>query len=293
MKCNEVKPLLYLLADNELEKTHKKTVLEHIMECHNCREEYQRVMDMKTLISSRIQVDDLDQMDIINKNIGRKRFMRKPLAIALAASLMVMGLVIPVYGQDMISTVQAWVKQVTFSVGGTDYQIRTDLIGEDLDEEPSSANIFSSLDWALERFDFPVTPPSYLPMGYSFYNVETYVFNGGATNLLVIKYSNDEVNNGEPSLDITYEFIEQEIVERDILYSEGTRVKETSVIGNPAIFHKSVFEAGSSSIGLDIMLDKGEAKMLRIFMLVDTKELNNNLPAFENEMLSMAKSILQ
>lgn len=290
MKCSEVRPLLTQLADDELAQ--KTSALSHILECNSCREEYRQIIHMKALISSQVNVDDLDQLLAKSEKSWREKVMKKPIAVALAASLLIVCLVVPAYGQNMLNTVQDWVKQLSVSTVETAYKIRTDLIGSNSEEQPNSSVSYATLDTALTRFGFPVAPPSYIPSEYSFFSVDIDEFNQGMTNLLTINYRTPTINQGEPSLTVTFEYISREISQREVMYPEGTLVKETVIAGNPGIFHKRN-RGGLASVGLDIMLDQGEFTMLRVFMLVERDQYFDNIEAIEAELVKIAESVLQ
>jgi len=295
MKCSIIKPLIYPLVDDELSQQQRKTVLEHIMECLDCREEYQGALEAKALISSHIQEADLSALSLVeNKTYRRERIMKKPLALALIASVLALSIILPVYGRDMLDAVQSWVSQLDINSDDAAYSIRTDLIGDpDVSEQPSRAAEYASLDRALEDFEFPVVAPKYIPSRYRLFNIKTLCMDEGLTNLLVVDYYDPAYNGGEPSLAITYEFIDKDVKDREVRYTQGTLVKETKVSGYPALFHKKFHTSGASAIGLDIFLNQGKSTMLRIHMFVGEEDFRHSLADLEQEMLRIATSIVE
>jgi hypothetical protein len=201
---------------------------------------------------------------------------------------------VPAFDQEALTSLQEWVRQISVTQGGTDYIIRTDLYirpDEKNPEQPDEAVPFPGFQQAIVNLGYQVNEPGGTPRGFTQAGVKVYSFQSGETNLVVAQFTHPQINQGEPSLSATYEFARWAIHNREFTYQQGTLVKEITVGEHKAIFHKLVNEHGYS-LGLDILVNQGDFKILRLHRMVTQEEYRSKLPQIERELLQMAKSIL-
>lgn len=153
-----------------------------------------------------------------------------------------------------------------------------------------------------KNFEYDFRIPSYIPEKYRLSNGEHYSFSKGSCNIISLKYAKAGINNGSPSLWINYEFIKEEIPERQLHYFEGTLVKATKVKDYDAVLNITGQSKGNNTdevfndvvdVGINVVVDVGDFKMVRIIMLVKESEVSNGVPSYiESELIKIAESIL-
>lgn len=145
-----------------------------------------------------------------------------------------------------------------------------------------------------DDFEYDFQIPDYIPEEYSFDDVEHYTFDEGLCNIITLRYKKPDLNSGHPSLYINYEFVKQDIPERELAYTEDTVVKAVKVDDYNAVL---IFDNSDTSqfadVGIDVIVDEGDFKMIRINMFVDKFEVRNGVPAdIESDLIKIAESIL-
>lgn len=305
MKCSEIEDLLYMLADDELSIQDKEKILTHIKGCKECYKEYSSILNMKKLISSNIQAEYLDCMDIKiveNRNKNRSKiFMRKKVIVTVAASILLISTIVPVNGQTLLNNFKEWVRSINFINNHTNYNIETNLEMAEHQQNTQKyhkTKIYDSIKEieASKNFEYKVELPKYIPDGYRFSNVVTDTFDNGITNILSLKYKKTGINNDNPSLYIDYEYIKKDIQNREIRFIHGTQIKQVEVKDYTAYLHyiPRIDDEKYISVGLDTAVDLNDFKMLRIGMFINSDELENGVPLYiEEQLIKIAESIMK